>query len=110
MGTGEAMAEIPPPGLQGDWSDTCIACFRATDTGLPIRGEAEAHIAALMVFGVPRDQTDTIIRALTDAPPGEVFAGVREIPYRVCAWCAGRGHLKVALAVGPLPSYSPPGE
>jgi hypothetical protein len=42
--------------LQGNYAGTCVGCLRPTDTGLAVRGPAEAQIAFLMVLGMTYDE------------------------------------------------------
>lgn len=45
-----------PPGLDGTYSETCIACFTATDTALRVEGSMEWQAAFLVTLGVPVEQ------------------------------------------------------
>ena len=97
-------------GLDGTYRDTCVKCLRPTDTGLVIRGEAEAHLAFLYVLGVTEEialGTAQLVwrdRGIWDGNPEQVPAGVLTQGYRVCADCAPRG-MEVREVHGELMLY-----
>jgi hypothetical protein len=80
--------DVPPPGIDGSWRDSCVVCLKGTDTGIALRGEAEWVIAGLRVLGVPSDQASETLRVVTGSDPGMVPDGEVTITIRVCIPCA----------------------
>lgn len=101
------------PGLDGTYTGTCIACLRATDTAMGIRGEPEWHAAFLVRLGLPMKEaiatTERYLAEMSEAyplgPDGEPTA-----IYRVCSSCMERAHLPkpvLALVGAEIPMLSP---
>lgn len=71
---------------------SCVVCTGDTDTGLGVRGPAEAAIAVLEACGLPPDQARTRIeRFAQDAfgcEPGRVRVGVQTWGLQLCERCA----------------------
>jgi hypothetical protein len=110
LGPGKSvdLAKVQPPGLNGDYSGTCVACMRPCDTALAIGGPAEAHAAALMAWGVPYESAVATVREAAE-DLGQDLSGDYITPTRVCADCAGKAHMTPVLAIsGSLPLYQPP--
>jgi hypothetical protein len=88
---------------------SCVVCGQGTDTAVGSVGEAEWHIAFLMMLGIPDDQATKII-----APSGSVSDGVYKSLVRVCADCFAKSpfHPKVKPALyvegGELPLIAQP--
>ncbi len=93
--------KLPAPGLNSDYSGTCIACLKPTDTGLGVRGEAEWHAAFLINLGIPQDEATATVSDGTGLVPD----GVYERAYQVCRGCAPAHFPVPALA---LPGSSLP--
>lgn len=69
---------------------TCVSCLKPTDTAIDVDGEAEFHMATLMILGLPDDQAASMVGQLTNAPAGQAFSGRRMAAYRVCTACVER--------------------
>lgn len=54
---------------------SCIVCGQGTDTALAFHGEAEWHMAALIVLGVPAAEVEQTYRSATGSDTGKVPAG-----------------------------------
>lgn len=106
----EQLRAAGPPGLDGTYRDTCIACLGATDTALGVRGEREWHAAFLHVLGVPIDQAFTTLKvALADAAGGPVDdRGRFEALYRVCRSCAAAANGRLPEPVLVVPGAEVP--
>ena len=82
------------PGLDGTYNGTCVACLRATDTALGVRGVPEWHAGFLVAVGLPEQEADaTVSRFLAELAAGggyRVEAGEYDMVYRVCGRCASR--------------------
>lgn len=78
-------------GLRGDLTDTCIACWNPTDTGLATFGESEFHIAFLTFLGVTESQAAGTMTHFAQehngASDGQVIDGVYPMQWRVCTAC-----------------------
>ena len=102
---------LPPPGLQGDYRDACVACLRPADTALALIGEAEWHVAAMHLWGVPQDQAVWMLCDLSGTPhDGGVPRGELSEKYRVCERCAAKTHMHTgpALRGSAIPAYHAP--
>lgn len=101
----------PTPGLQGDYTDSCVVCFTPTDTGLGFAGEAEWIIAGMVRLGIDQDQALATLAAGDPKwrPVGMVPSGETTAILRVCGDCAGKPGFPVALitAYGELPLIQP---
>lgn len=73
-----------PPGLDGTYGETCIACLRPTDTALGVLGDPEWHVAFLVSIGLPSRE------AIKTIESGEMPDGRFHRMYRVCGKCAAR--------------------
>lgn len=78
---------LPPPGLRGDYTGSCVACMRGTETAIAIRGPAEAAIVVLARLGVDQD----VAEAMLSGSPGMVPDGDGPWGFRLCAACAAMG-------------------
>ena len=97
---------LPPPGLDGTYRDSCVGCFHGTDTALGFRGEAEWVIAGLMRF-MPQSHAEALVSMSTGCDPGKVPAGEITLVFRVCKDCASKGEgepFPVGLLVGDDPA------
>jgi hypothetical protein len=83
---------LPPPGLQGDYAGSCVACFRGTDTALGYRGSLEGHTAFLMALGLSEPEAAELVREFADHY-GRDERGRYGMPYRVCSDCAAKAGL-----------------
>ncbi len=107
---------LPAPGLDGTYRDSCVVCFHGADTGLALTGEAEWIIAHIMTLGIPEDQAMMLVSMNTGCDIGKVPVGDTTLVFRVCRDCAARAgsgseHPKVGLiAGGELPCYTQPQE
>lgn len=101
---------LPPPGLQGDYQGTCIACFRGTDTALGVRGEPEWHAAFLHRLGLPMDQAIAIVERRPEARTVRAD-GQSDGMYRVCSECAAKANFPapvLAIEGAALPTIAQP--
>jgi hypothetical protein len=100
----------PVPGLQGDYSDTCVGCMRPTDTGLAFEGRAEWAVAGLVVLGLEEDVAVVTLSVATGSEPGKAPRGSRWFGFRVCGECASRAEMEVGLLAGDegIPTYQEP--
>jgi hypothetical protein len=84
---------MQPPGFDGTFNGTCIACITPTDTGVMLEGRAEFHIAAMQLWGIPDEQIASLLRMdvktyelrAHEIPEGSFRAG-----FRVCERCAAK--------------------
>jgi hypothetical protein len=91
---------LPPPGLDGTYRDTCVVCMKGTDTCVSLSGEAEWVVAALHVMGMPMDDAAVLISHVTGCDPGMAPPGQIMRVFRVCRSCAAEGKMEV----GPVTS------
>lgn len=101
---------LPPPGVDGTWRDSCVVCFRGTDTALGFEGPGEWIIAGLSILGVPVDQAGALVSMSTGCELGEVPPGRIRLVFRVCQACvdkSGTG-FPVALATDRIPHICEP--
>lgn len=101
--------KIRPPGLGGDYADSCVACLRGTDTGLAFAGEAEWSLAGMRVLGIPDDIAHVMLEQNTGCEPGKVPDGDITVALRVCKSCVestGTG-MEVGLVATGVPTYRP---
>lgn len=84
----------PPPGLQGDYRDTCVACLRGTDSGLLITGAPEFILFALTRMGLPWEEARRLVCEVAahwyGCDLGMLPLHDMEFPARVCPGCAAR--------------------
>ena len=90
---------LPPSGLHGDYTGSCVVCLNGTETAVAFEGEAEWVIAGFTVLGVMSDQSRA---TLAESAPerwqdGKVPAGRVTEAVRVCGDCAGRAGFPVGL-------------
>lgn len=98
------MENLPTPGLDGSYRDTCVVCLRGTDSGVVFYGEPEWAVAGLDVLGVPEDQAPTIVvNSIGDPVNNTVPDGVVAFPVKVCAECAEAS----PWTPGPFPAGAP---
>jgi hypothetical protein len=76
---------------------------RPTDTILATRGEAEWHVAFLMVLGLPGDQAEGTYEAMARSPLGLIPDGVHDLMIRVCRSCVRKSPASFPDPVVPLP-------
>jgi hypothetical protein len=81
---------LPPPGLSGDYQDSCIICLKGTDTGLAFRHAEDPETwaaAGLTAIGLSTDVAIAVVEHYADKleciDADDVYA------FRVCAGCAG---------------------
>ena len=100
--------ELPTPGLDGTYRDSCVVCLQGTDTALALTGEAEWVIASLVALGIPSDQATVLVSSVTGCDPGKVPIGDFTLVFRVCAGCAATvgAHVGMVIPDGPLPNYT----
>ncbi len=60
---------LPPPGLQGDYTGSCVVCGYRTDSGLVFEGEGEFLIAAMMRLGLPEFDAHAMIEQEYNCSP-----------------------------------------
>jgi hypothetical protein len=98
------------PGLNGDYTDTCLICGRGTDTGLAFVGEVDWCIAGIVHLGIPMDQAIAMARfkganqrPLVDSEEGDET----KLMVRACQECvtAADPRMKVGLTIGEVPAY-----
>ena len=108
----ERHTEFPPPGLDGTYRDSCVVCYRGTDTGLALTGEGEWIIARLGDLGMPLWEAACLISDVTGCDPGNVPVGDVTLLFRICRDCAskveGGGPRVDLIAKGELPHYRQP--
>jgi hypothetical protein len=68
-------------------SGSCVVCGHGTDTVLAFHGEAEWHIAALQVLGIPAQEVEATYAAATRGELGKVPVGEFTVQVRVCTAC-----------------------
>lgn len=80
---------------------SCVVCGQGTDTAVGVDGEAEWHIAALQLLGVPQEEATGVFENATGCGAGQVPEGRFKGPIRVCAACVSRSafHPKLAPAL-----------
>jgi hypothetical protein len=99
---------LPRPGLDGTYRDTCIGCYRGTDTAVGIRGRAEWHLGFFLEIGIPMDEARPLCSVTSRCPVGKVPVGEYTEIYRLCQRCAERAGIDVSLISGDeLPCYIP---
>ncbi len=81
------------PGLQGDYTGTCVACLTPTDTALGANGDAEWIIGFLVSLGIEFEEALKTLEWSEDSVP----SGVIKKTFRVCKSCADRNGFPVAL-------------
>jgi hypothetical protein len=92
---------LPPAGLDGSYRGSCVVCLQGTDTGLAVRGPAEAYLATLQVLGVPDDQAQTMLEDSSGSAPGTVPGGTLTLAARVCRPCVEASGTGLPLGVVP---------
>ena len=103
---------LPPPNLQGNYEDTCVACYKGTDTGIALAGPIEELVAGLARLGVPPEFAFGGIREWVMSMIGKkahlTEDGHLVLPIQVCSGCAERGGFKATLALPgqPVPVYT----
>ena len=103
--TAAELARKRPPGLDGTYTGTCVACLRGTDTALAFRGPAEWAAAGLVRLGLPMAEAIATIEAF----PGMVEADGATRMFRVCERCAHKAGMTVAVLHegAAIPVYAP---
>jgi hypothetical protein len=91
--------QLPVPGLQGDYRDSCVVCFQGCDTAVAFRGEAEWVVAGLSVLGVPMDQAATTVSMLAECEPGMCPEGQMTVAVRVCEACHAKSRTGFPVGV-----------
>jgi hypothetical protein len=91
------MAELPDPGLQGPYEQSCVICLKPTETGLELEGMPEFVLAGVIKMGVPEEQAHIILAVLWGKEPGQVPDGIVKTPIPVCAEDADRAGMKAGL-------------
>ncbi|CAN5423885.1 hypothetical protein BH10ACT3_BH10ACT3_02860 [soil metagenome] len=76
---------IPAPDIS---VESCVVCFRHTDTAMCFAGDGEFLVSALLTLGVVPEEVAVEMIAQLFGPPELVLAG--EMPVRVCATCVAR--------------------
>lgn len=80
--------ELPPAGLDGSYSGSCIICLQGTDTGVGFRGEAEWIAAAIVRLGVNDAKiAGAMVSLATGCKPGEVPDGITTGAVTICEDC-----------------------
>ncbi|GAA1961698.1 hypothetical protein [Amycolatopsis minnesotensis] len=97
----------PPPNIQGNYTGSCVACMKGTNTGLVLVGDAAFVSAGLIALGIPQHQVQFVLAAATGHPDGELSAGEMPAVVRACASCARRAKMEVGLWPT-VPVYVPP--
>lgn len=111
--TAQLQPDLPSPGMDGTFRDSCVVCLRGTDTAIGFGpAEAEWALAGLQLLGVPEDQAEAIVSAFTGCDPGTVSSEDVTISVRVCRSCMAASDLAdsgMTLGVVPaVPVYGPP--
>ena len=102
---------MPPPGLDGTYRDSCSVCMRGTDTALALTGEAEWVIAGLTMFGLSADVAGVMVSDVTGCDVGMVPAGEVTVFVKLCRDCARAskaGGADVGPITGDVPHYGQP--
>lgn len=105
--TSKKRHDPPAPGLDGTYRDSCVVCFRGTDTGLAFSGEGEWAIAGLAALGVPSDHASKLVSLASGIPHGMVPTGRVTVAFRVCAKCAAKSGFPVGDVRQGLPTIQP---
>lgn len=97
---------LPPPGLRGDYSDTCVICLRGTDTGIGLAGRSQFVAAVLHVLGVPLADAMIIVGEDHNLASDEPVSLIMQ----VCASCAEAANLRLRVGLIPdeVPFYGEP--
>lgn len=79
-------------------SGSCVVCGQGTDTALGVDGEAEWHVAALQMLGIPAAEAPDVLASATGAPAGMARTGRFKMPILVCAECVSKSVFHPRLA------------
>jgi hypothetical protein len=98
------LEELPEPGLDGTYRDSCVACLRGTDTAVAFEGEAEWAAVGISRLGLTLDEAALVISQATGCDEGMCPPGQFQIVVRVCRSCA-EGKLEIGRFPGAVPCY-----
>jgi hypothetical protein len=97
-----------PPGLDGTYSGSCVACLQGTDACVAVVGDVDWHAACLMTVGLPIEEAKAVIFASGFPILAPDFSPVF---YAICTKCAGRMRgLKPAVPWTEIPGVIQPVE
>ena len=111
--SGDATWVIPPPGIDGTWTGSCVVCLRGTDTAFGLDGEPEWVAAALMTLGIPLEEAVPLMNVDWSVPggvvPGTVWSEILfpdriEKQFRCCEECVTKSPL--GMRVTQLPQVA----
>ena|SRR5438105_7447926 len=98
--------------VDGTSTGSCVVCMIGTDTGLAVRGLAEAATAVLEVCGLPPGQAIAMVEHFAEhelgCEPGTVPDAVQTWGLRLCERCAAplaEHGMEVRVVAEGLPVY-----
>jgi hypothetical protein len=110
--------KVRPPGLDGSFRGTCIACIEPTDTAVVLEGCVNFMHAVLGLWGIPQETIQGTLDAGLDDMPKDAMVpalvdengrivGLQQT-FRVCADCAGKASMTAGLYIngGRPPVYA----
>lgn len=94
------------PGLDGTYRESCISCFRGTDSAIVVIGTEEWFAHNLTLLGLSDDAALDLSRNIWQVQGlGEV--GTQTV--KVCQVCASKGGFEAKVFPGTLKGYVEPG-
>lgn len=70
-------------GIDGTYAGSCVVCMHGTDTGLAVRGPAEALAALLEILGLPATQASAMVLYIAET---EFGCKNGTVPAEDCTW------------------------